>query len=103
VAGHIEQREGVYYVEGTRISLDSIVYAFREGASPESIHEDFPALTLAQVYGAISFYLDHRTDIDSYLHHRKEQWSAAERAGTPPSPDLQARLERARRGHPTPL
>ena len=36
---HIEQREGVYYVQGTRISLDSIVYAFREGGSPENIRE----------------------------------------------------------------
>ena len=37
VSEHIEQREGVYYIPGTRISLDSIVYAFREGCSPESI------------------------------------------------------------------
>ena len=52
VSEHIEQREGVYYVRGTRISLDSIVYAFREGCSPETIHEDFEWLTLALVYGA---------------------------------------------------
>ena len=37
---HVEQREGVYYVLGTRVSLDSIVYAFREGCSPETISED---------------------------------------------------------------
>jgi uncharacterized protein (DUF433 family) len=55
---HIEQREGVYYVSGTRIRLDSIVYAFREGCSPECIREDFGGLTLAHVYGAIAFYLD---------------------------------------------
>jgi len=51
VSEHIEQREGVYYVPGTRISLDSIVYAFREGCSPETIREDFEGLTLARVYG----------------------------------------------------
>jgi uncharacterized protein (DUF433 family) len=55
VSEYVEQREGVFYVGATRISLDSIVYAFREGCSPESIREDFEGLTLAQVYGAISF------------------------------------------------
>jgi uncharacterized protein (DUF433 family) len=57
---HVEQREGVYYVPGTRISLDSIVYAFREGCSPETIREDFEGPTLAHVYGAIAFYLDYQ-------------------------------------------
>lgn len=38
---YIEQRHGGYYVAGTRISLDSVVYSFNEGQSPEAIHEDF--------------------------------------------------------------
>ncbi|HYW44895.1 MAG TPA: DUF433 domain-containing protein [Bryobacteraceae bacterium] len=97
VSEHVAQREGVYYVPGTRISLDSIVYAFREGCSPENIREDFEGLTLAHVYGAIAFYLDHQADIDAYLLQRKDQWDELERQGTPASPDLQARLERARR------
>src|SRR5579864_1391604 len=97
VSEHIEQREGVYYVPGTRISLDSIVYAFREGCSPESIREDFEGLTLPDVYGAIAFYLDHQVDIDDYLSRRKDQWAELEREGAPPNPGLQARLERARR------
>ena len=96
VIEHVEQREGVYYVPGTRISLDSVIYAFREGCSPETIREDFEGLTLAHVYGAIAFYLDHQTDIDAYLLHRKEQWAELERRGTPASPELLARLERAR-------
>ncbi len=98
ISEHIEQREGVYYVPGTRISLDSIVYAFRGGCSPETIREDFEGLTLARVYGAIAFYLDHQADIDAYLMQRKEQWGELDRQGTPASPDLHARIERARRG-----
>jgi len=96
VSEHIEQREGVYYIQSTRISLDSIVYAFREGCSPESIREDFEGLTLAQVYGAIAFYLDRQGEVDAYLAQRREQWVELERQGTPPSPDLQARLDHAR-------
>ncbi|MBL8293518.1 MAG: DUF433 domain-containing protein [Bryobacterales bacterium] len=94
--GHVEDRGGVYYLAGTRISLDSIVHAFRAGSSPESIREDFEGLVLADVYGAISFYLDHQADVDAYLLRRKNQWAELERQGTPPSQDLRARLDRAR-------
>lgn len=41
---YIEQRHGGYYVAGTRISLDSVVYSFNQGQSPEAIQEDFPLL-----------------------------------------------------------
>src|SRR5579863_1477285 len=97
VSEHVEQRDGVYYVPGTRITLDSIVYAFREGNSPEGIREDFEGLTLPDVYGAIAFYLDHQGDIDDYLSRRKHQWAELERAGTPPNPNLADRIERTRR------
>jgi uncharacterized protein (DUF433 family) len=64
---YIEYRNNGYWVEGTRISLDSIVYAFRQGLSPESIVRSFPLLTLELVYGAIAFYLANRAEIDAYL------------------------------------
>lgn len=64
---YVEYRNDTYWVEGTRISLDSIVYAFQKGVSPESIVQSFPLLTLEQVYGAIAFYLANRTEIDAYL------------------------------------
>jgi uncharacterized protein (DUF433 family) len=64
---YVEYRNDAYWIEGTRISLDSVVYAFRGGLSPESIVQSFPLLTLEQVYGAIAFYLANRVEIDSYL------------------------------------
>lgn len=97
MASHVEMREGVYYLIGTRVSLDSIVYAFREGCSPETIREDFEGLTLAGVYGAVSFYLDHQQEIDSYLLRRQEQWAELERQSTPASEHLRQRIEGARR------
>jgi uncharacterized protein (DUF433 family) len=51
---YVEVREGSYYLAGSRGSLASIVYAFRGGASPETIRENFPSLSLAQVYGGIA-------------------------------------------------
>ncbi len=57
---YIKQRDGGYWIEGIRISLDSVVYAFLNGESPESITQNFPLLSLEQVYGAITFYLDNQ-------------------------------------------
>ena len=67
IHSYIEEREGGYWIAGTRISLDSIVYAFLEGQAPESIQRSFPLVTLEQVYGAITYYLAHRDEIDAYL------------------------------------
>ncbi len=64
---YIEQRDKGYWIEGTRISLDSVVYGFLNGESPESIVQNFPLLSLEQVYGAIAFYLANRELVDAYL------------------------------------
>jgi uncharacterized protein (DUF433 family) len=64
---YVELSEGAYRIAGTRVSLDSIVYRFREGLSAESIAESFPALTLEQVYGAITFYLANQDQVNQYL------------------------------------
>lgn len=93
---YIEQRDGAYYVAGTRVSLDSIVYSFNEGRSPEAIHDNFPSLTRAQIYGAIAFYLDHQGEIDRYLEKTEREF---ERSGTPMSeanPALWERIQEAR-------
>ena len=94
---YVEQRSnGGYYVAGIRISLDSIVYAFNEGQSPEAIQEDFPALRLSQIYGAIAFYLDHKAMIDQYLEDGRLE---IERNSIPMSeanPALWAKIQQAR-------
>ena len=64
---YIEQINGGYYIKGTRVSLDSVVYRWLEGLSPETIADCFPALSLEQVYGAITYYLSNRQAIDDYL------------------------------------
>lgn len=65
---YVDQHDGGYWVAGTRVSLDSVVLSFLEGLSPETIvTECFPVLTLEQVYGAITYYLANRAEIDAYL------------------------------------
>jgi uncharacterized protein (DUF433 family) len=64
---YIEKSEQTYYIKSTRVALDSIIYKFRQGRSPEAIQDAFPALSLSQVYAAIAYYLDHQTELDDYL------------------------------------
>ena len=64
-------------IAGTRISLNSVVIAFQDGQSAEEIQRNFPALSLEQVYGAITYYLGHRQEVDTYLQQQREQWEQA--------------------------
>jgi uncharacterized protein (DUF433 family) len=72
---------GVRRVAGTRISLDSVVIPFRQGQSPEEIQRDFPALSLEQVYGAVTYYLSHRHEVEQYLREQREEWRQRQTAG----------------------
>ena len=72
---HVRKVEGVYRVGHTRVSLDSLVYLFREGMSAEGMVDSYPALTLEQVSGALAFYLGNQQEVDAYLaeEHRIAQ------------------------------
>jgi uncharacterized protein (DUF433 family) len=72
---YITTRDGGYWIGESRVALDSVVYRFLEGLSPESIAESFPALTLEQIYGAITYYLAHRATIDAYLQARDADYA----------------------------
>ncbi|MGA3212914.1 MAG: DUF433 domain-containing protein [Terriglobales bacterium] len=93
---YIEKREGGCYVAGSRVSLESVIHQFRDGASPETIGEEFPTLSLEQVYGAITFYLGNRDAIDAYLAESEKLWDEARKQQPLPAA-LRERLERARR------
>lgn len=93
---YVEQRDGGYWVAGTRVSLDSIVYAFLGGQTAESIAQSFPVLTLEQVYGAIAFYLANRPDIDAYLAQAKADFEAMRQAARDADPMFYQKLADAR-------
>ena len=77
---YIELRNGGYYVAGTRIGLDVLVYDFRDGRSADAIFEAYPSIgSLARVYGAITFILEHPEEVEAYLEaqdSRYEQFKA---------------------------
>ena len=102
---YIERRNGGYYVAETRISLDSVVYAFNGGESPEQILEGYPLLgSLSRVYGAIAFYLDHKAEIDRYLEESAREFEANTIPLSEANPTLWEKLQRARAkmGEPRP-
>ncbi len=63
----------VLRIEGTRVTLDAVVTAFDQGATPEEIVSQFPSLILADVYLVISYVLRHRAEVDNYLEKRQKQ------------------------------
>jgi uncharacterized protein (DUF433 family) len=66
-----QDADGVIRVGGTRVSLDSVVAAFLEGATSEEIAQQYPSLDLADVYSVISYYLRHRDEVHVYLQARQ--------------------------------
>ncbi len=91
---YIDQHNGGYWVKGTRVSLDSVVYRFLEGLSPESIQSDcFPALTLEQVYGAITYYLRHRDEVDAYLNETDAEYETFRKRLREEYPEAHRRLD----------
>ena len=94
---YVEFRDDGYWVADTRVSLDSVVYAFREGQTAESIAQSYPLVSLEQVYGAIAFYLANRVKIDAYLVEGEADFEAKRRAARESDPKFYRKLDDARR------
>lgn len=66
-------RDGVMRVGDTRVTLDTVVAAFHEGATAEEISQQYPSLRLADVYAVIGYYLRHQTEVEGYLRQRQQR------------------------------
>ena len=93
---YIEQRNGGYYVARSGVSLDSLVYAFRSGESPETIEQSFPSLSLEQVYGAIAFYLRNQDEVDANILEGEAEFERLVPPLGESAPELYAKLQRVR-------
>ena len=65
--------DGVIRVGGTRVTLETVVSVFDAGSTPEEICEDFPSLTLPDVYAVVTYVLRNRQEIEQYLVRRQEE------------------------------
>jgi uncharacterized protein (DUF433 family) len=93
---YVEQRNGGYYVAGTRVSLDSVVYAFRRGESPEVIQSNFDSLTVEQINGAVEFYTVNREMVDAYLVRQKEEFERMRQEAHARNPEFYAKMAAAK-------
>ena len=94
---YVEKIGEAYRVAGTRVSLDSIVYCFWNGESPESIAQSFPTLTLKEVYGAIAYYLDHQDEVDDYIKRGEADYEAKREAARKTDPMFYKKMADRRR------
>lgn len=61
----------VIRVGNTRVTLDTIIAIFKNGATPEEMIYQFPTLNLTDVYSVISYYLRNEEKVNAYLDQRK--------------------------------
>lgn len=86
---HVDEH-GVLRVGQSRGMLDSIVASFAQGYAAETIQQQYPALSLEAVYGAIAWYLAHIDEVSHYLHRQQAVWTQwREHAAQQPSPVVQ--------------
>jgi len=90
---YVMEVDGAYQITGSRVSLDSVVYDFLSGLSPENIADNYDTLTLEQVYGAITYYLAHRTEVDAHLRRNRAKFDALRLQARATHPLLYQKLE----------
>ena len=62
--------DGVVRVRGTRVTLETVVAAFIDGATAEEIAQQYPSVSLADIYQVIGYYLRHSTELEPYFAQR---------------------------------
>lgn len=65
--------DGVIRVARTRVTLDTVVQAYLDGATAEEISQQYSSLNLADIYATIGYFLRHSADVESYLQKQQEQ------------------------------
>ena len=71
-----ENQDGVILVGNTRVTLDTVISVFQQGATAEEIAYRYPSLDLADIYAAIAFYLKHPSNVEAYLQQQQQQSQA---------------------------
>jgi uncharacterized protein (DUF433 family) len=93
---YVEQRRGELMLTGSRVSLACVVACWKEGLSAESIRDEFPVLTLEQVYGAITYYLRNQVELDSHLAHMTVDFDNRARQQAALYPEITRKLRAAK-------
>lgn len=71
-----KDRHGVVRVAGTRVTLETIVAAYQQGGTPETIAQQYPAVSLADVYAVIAYYLRRKAEVNAYVEEQRRRGDA---------------------------
>ena len=88
-------KDGAILIAGSRVSLESVLYHYKSGATPEQIACKFPSLRLADIYSVVAYYLNHRESVDEYLREAKAAGDAMQ-SEIESQPGYQANMDEIR-------
>ena len=91
----VERRDGGFYVIGSRVPIDRVVWEYLNGEDPETIQSHYSTLSLEQVNGAILFYLNHKDEVEQVMEERRREEDAYI-AAHPTPPDIKEKFQRMR-------
>jgi uncharacterized protein (DUF433 family) len=95
---YVEAREGNLYIGQSRVTLQTLIEAWQSGRTPEQLQDSFPTLPLVAIYGAITYYLEHKDESDAYFRQTDEldarRQQADEAAHAEFYADMRQRIER---------
>jgi uncharacterized protein (DUF433 family) len=87
---------GVAWVDDTNVKVVEVVRSKQAyDLTPEELHEQYPHLSLAQIYSALAYYYDHREELEAEIE-RRAKLAEEMRQRTADQP-LQARLRAAKK------
>ncbi len=97
----LREVDGAFRVGASHVTLETVLWAFQQGSTPEGIADEYPSLDLGDVYAVIAFYLRHREDVDRYLEAQDQTYrttAEAVRRDFPQSDFSDRRRARTARG-----
>ena len=86
---------GTIRVTGSQVALESVVYQYQQGNTAEAILESFPSVKLADIHAVISYYLNHREQVNEYLRDQEKK-ARAVREDIESDPVYKARVDELR-------
>ena len=102
---HVQERSGEYYVANTRVPVGVVIASWKRQAAPERIVEQFPTISLADVYGAITYYLDHQQELERHFARLRDEYERERLQAQAKRPeffaDMKQRVDTWRADHPS--
>ncbi len=83
-----EDKTGAIRVGKSRVLLEMVIRAFQDGASAETIIDNYSTLTLSDVYSTIAYYLKNKDSVEQYLNQREELAKSVKQRLQSVQPDL---------------